>query len=49
VLSIPATSHLVEPAGRGCRISFSGPAPAFAYIVVCRLALGRIAALLEAA
>ncbi len=48
VLSIPATSHTVEPAPGGCRVSFSVPATGFAYLAVCRLALERIAALLEA-
>ncbi len=48
VLSVPATSHVVEPAPGGCRVSFAVPTPAFAYLAVCRLALERIAALLEA-
>lgn len=48
VLSIPATNHVVEAASGGCRISFAVPTPAFAYLAVCRLALGRIATLLEA-
>lgn len=47
VLGIPATSHLVEPAPGGCRVVFGVPAPAFAYLPVCRFALHRIAALLE--
>jgi Polyketide cyclase / dehydrase and lipid transport len=47
VLSIPATTHSVEPAPGGSRISFSVPTPALPYLVVCRLALTRIAALLE--
>jgi hypothetical protein len=47
VLSIPATTHSVEPVPGGCRISFSVPAPALPYLVVCRVALTRIAALLE--
>jgi hypothetical protein len=48
VLSFPATSHLVEPAPGGCRVSFSVPAPAFAYLAICRRALDHIAVLLEA-
>ena len=48
VLSLPAPSHRVEPVPGGCRVSFSVPAPAFPYLAVCRLALERIAALLEA-
>jgi len=47
VLSIPATSHAVAPAPGGCRVSFDVPAPAFPYLAVCRLALERIATLLE--
>jgi hypothetical protein len=47
VLSIPATTHSVEAVPGGCRISFSVPAPALPYLVVCRVALSRIAALLE--
>jgi uncharacterized protein YndB with AHSA1/START domain len=48
VLSIPATSHAIAAQDGGCRVSFSVPAPAFAYLPVCRLALTRIAAQLEA-
>lgn len=48
VLLIPATSHTVEPAPSGCRVSFSVPAAGVAYLAVCRLALERIAELLEA-
>jgi hypothetical protein len=48
VLSIPATSHAIAAVDGGCRVSFSVPAPAFAYLAVCRLALARIAAQLEA-
>jgi len=49
VLSIPATNHVVEAAPPGgCRVSFAVPTPAIAYLAVCRLALGRIATLLEA-
>lgn len=47
VLSIPASTHSVEPVPGGCRISFSVPTPALPYLIVCRVALTRIAALLE--
>jgi hypothetical protein len=47
VFGIPATSHSVEPARGGCRVLFGVPAPAFAYLPVCRFALHRIATLLE--
>ena len=47
VLSVPATRHVVEPAVGGCRVSFVVPTPAFAYLAICRVALARIAALLE--
>lgn len=48
VLSVPATNHVIAPAPGGCRVSFAVPTPAFAYLAVCRVALERIAALLEA-
>ncbi|MFZ0379561.1 MAG: SRPBCC family protein [Solirubrobacteraceae bacterium] len=48
VILVPATSHRVEPAHGGCRVSFAVPATEFAYLAVCRLALERIAELLEA-
>ena len=48
VLWLSATGHSVEPAPGGCRVSFSVPAPGYAYLAVCRLALERIATLLEA-
>jgi hypothetical protein len=47
VLGVPATSHRVEMAPGGCRVSFGVPLPALAYLAVCRLALGRIAEQLE--
>jgi len=47
VLSIPATTHAVAVAAGGCRVSFGVPAPAVAYLAVCRIALERIAVLLE--
>ena len=49
VLGIPATSHRVDPAPGGCRISFGVPVAAFPYLLVCRVALRRIAELLAAA
>jgi hypothetical protein len=47
VLTIPATSHSVQAVPGGCRIAFGAPGPAWPYLVVCRIALGRIAAILE--
>jgi len=47
VLGVPATSHRVEALPGGCRVSFSVPLPALAYLAVCRPALARIAAQLE--
>jgi len=47
IRSIPATNHVVTPAPGGCRVSFAVPTPAFAYLAVCRLALERIAVLLD--
>lgn len=44
---IPATSHTVEAVPGGCRIGFAVALPALPYLVVCQVALGRIAALLE--
>jgi len=42
---VAATDHLVEPLGPdACRISFGVPVAAFPYLLVCRAALGRIAA-----
>ena len=47
VAGIPATGHRVEPAARGCRVVFEVPWPAAPYVIVCRIALGRLAAMLE--
>lgn len=47
VLGLAATTHRVEAAPGGCRVAFGVPPVAFPYLVVCRLALARIAALLE--
>jgi len=47
VLGVPATSHTVEEVPGGCRVGIAVAAPAIAYLVVCRLALARIAAALE--
>lgn len=49
VLGVPATSHRVTPTPGGCQIAFDVPAWAAPYLVVCRVALGRIACLLESA
>jgi len=49
VLGIPATTHTVEAVDDGCRVTFGVPAPAFPYLLVCRLALRRIAAELAGA
>ncbi|MDE3205533.1 MAG: SRPBCC family protein [Acidobacteriota bacterium] len=47
VLGIPATTHTITPVPGGCRISFGAPTVALPYLAVCRVALGRIARLLE--
>ena len=47
VLGLPATTHRVEAVPGGCRVSFGVPVVAVPYLVVCRVALSRIAALLE--
>lgn len=44
VAGVPATGHRVESAGpAACRVGFGVPAIAFPYLVVCRIALARIA------
>lgn len=48
VVGIPATSHEVDAAPGGCRVSFGVPPLAAPYLVVCRVALRRIATALEA-
>jgi len=45
VAGLPATGHRVEPTADGCRVSFDVPAVAAPYLLVCRIALGRIARL----
>jgi hypothetical protein len=47
VAGIPATGHRVEPIPGGCRVVFEVPLPVAAYAAVCRIALGRIARLVE--
>lgn len=48
VAGVPATGHRVEPTGeRACRLSFEVPVPAAPYLLVCRVACRRIAALAE--
>ncbi len=48
VCGISATGHRVEPQGGGrCRLTFTLPALAAPYAIVCRLAIRRIAALLQ--
>ena len=49
VLGIPATRHIVGEAPGGCCVSFEVPAPAVTYLIVCLVALKRIAALAEGA
>lgn len=49
VAGVPATTHTVEPAPGGCRVTFGVPAPAAPYLVVCRAALRRIERLARAA
>ncbi len=46
ILGLPATRHTVEGSAGGCRISFAVPALAPAYLLVCRVALARVATLL---
>ncbi len=47
VAGVPATGHRVEPLGANrCRLTFTVPAWAFGYGLVCRLALIRIDRLL---
>ena len=42
VAGVTATTHTVEPAPGGCRVTFGVPAVAAAYALVCRVALRRI-------
>jgi uncharacterized protein YndB with AHSA1/START domain len=47
VARIPATGHRVEPLDRGCRCVFEIPLVAAGYAPVCRIALSRIASMVE--
>ena len=49
ILGIPATSHHVDAAPEGCRVTFSVPFIGYPYLLVCQLALKNIARELEAA
>lgn len=49
VAGIPATGHRVEPTRTGCRVVFEVPVVTLPYAAVCRVALARIAALVEGA
>jgi uncharacterized protein YndB with AHSA1/START domain len=42
VAGVPATEHLVEPDGTGCRASMSVPWWAPGYLAICAIALARI-------
>lgn len=42
VVGVPATKHGVEPDDSGCRVWFSAPIWAPAYLTVCAVALERI-------
>lgn len=47
VAGVPATGHRVEPTAAGCRVVFEVPLVALPYAAVCRVALARIADLVE--
>ena len=47
VAGVGATGHRVEPTATGCRVVFEVPRLAAPYALVCRLALARIAELVE--
>ena len=48
VAGIPATGHRVEPRGDGlCRLTFEVPLLAAPYMYICKIALNRIAGILE--
>lgn len=48
VAGVPATGHRVDPAAGGCTVTFTVPWWAPGYLLVCHLALRRIARLLSA-
>jgi len=48
VLGIASTSHQVDAVPGGCRVTFGVPALGFPYLLICHLALRRIATELEA-
>ena len=48
VVGIPATTHTVEDLGENrCRLWFGVPLPAFPYLLICVVAMGRFARLIE--
>ena len=48
VAGVPATDHSVEPIGTArCRVTFGVPTITWPYLIICRIALGRIAAIAE--
>jgi len=48
VASIPATGHRIEPRGNGfCQLTFEVPLLAAPYAYICKVALDRIAGILE--
>lgn len=47
VAGLPATGHRVEPTANGCRVVFEVPRLVAPYAAVCRVALDRIADLVE--
>ena len=49
VAGVPATTHTVEPAPGGCRVSFGIPTLAAPYALVCLAALRRIELLAQTA
>jgi uncharacterized protein YndB with AHSA1/START domain len=48
VLGFPATSHRIDSVPGGCRVTFGVSVLAIPYLLICRLALRRIASFLEA-
>ena len=47
VAGVPATGHRVAPDGDGCLVTFEVPWLAAPYVAVCRIALRRLAEILE--